>query len=95
VEEAFAGDVIGIYDPGVFEIGDTLTDGRALTFDEIPSFAPEHFARLEMVDPLRRKQLAKGVEQLAQEGTIQLYRPPRGVLETWCWVPSASFSSKW
>ena len=76
VDEAFAGDVLGVYDPGVFEIGDTLTDGPEFTFEEIPSFAPEHFARLVMADPLRRKQLQKGIEQLAQEGTIQLYRPP-------------------
>ena len=78
VEEAYAGDVIGVYDPGVFEIGDTLTDGADMSFDEIPSFAPEHFAKLEMVDPMRRKQFQKGLEQLAQEGTIQLYRPPAG-----------------
>jgi peptide chain release factor 3 len=76
VDEAFAGDVLGIYDPGVFEIGDTVTDGASFTFDEIPSFAPEHFSRLVMADPLRRKQLAKGIEQLGQEGTIQLYRQP-------------------
>jgi peptide chain release factor 3 len=67
---------MGIYDPGVFEIGDTITDGGNFVFEEIPSFAPEHFTRLVMADPLRRKQLAKGIEQLAQEGTIQLYRPP-------------------
>lgn len=78
VDEAFAGDVIGIYDPGIFEIGDTLTDGAKIVFEDIPSFAPEHFARVEMADPMRRKQLAKGIEQLAQEGTIQLYRPPEG-----------------
>ncbi len=77
-EEAYAGDVLGIFDPGYFEIGDTLTDGPEFTFEAIPSFAPEHFARLVLVDPLRRKQLSKGVEQLAQEGTIQLYRPPMG-----------------
>jgi peptide chain release factor 3 len=76
VDEAFAGDVLGVYDPGVFEIGDTITDGATFTFEEIPSFAPEHFARLVMADPMRRKQLAKGIEQLGQEGTIQLYRPP-------------------
>lgn len=76
VEHAYAGDVIGVYDPGTFEIGDTLTGGATFTFEEIPSFAPEHFSRLVMADPLKRKQLAKGVEQLAQEGTIQLYRPP-------------------
>lgn len=78
VEEAYAGDVMGIYDPGYFEIGDTLTDGADFTFEAIPSFAPEHFARLVLVDPLRRKQLTKGIEQLAQEGTIQLYKPPSG-----------------
>jgi peptide chain release factor 3 len=76
VEQAYAGDVLGVYDPGVFEIGDTLTDGPDLTFEDIPSFAPEHFARLVMADPMKRKQLGKGIEQLAQEGTIQLYRPP-------------------
>jgi peptide chain release factor 3 len=78
VEEAFAGDVIGLYDTGIFEIGDTLTDGSDLTFEGIPSFAPEYFARLVPSDPMRRKQLAKGMEQLAQEGTIQLYRPRAG-----------------
>jgi peptide chain release factor 3 len=76
VEQAYAGDVLGIYDPGIFEIGDTLTDGPEFTFEDIPSFAPEHFARLVMADPMKRKQLQKGMEQLAQEGTIQLYRPP-------------------
>jgi peptide chain release factor 3 len=78
VEEAYAGDVIGIYDPGSFEIGDTLTDGADVIFEAIPSFAPEYFARMVPTDPLRRKQLLKGMEQLAQEGTIQLYRPPAG-----------------
>jgi peptide chain release factor 3 len=78
VEEAWAGDVLGIYDPGVFEIGDTLTAGARLQYEEIPSFAPEHFARVVMIDPLRRKQLKKGLEQLSQEGTIQLYRPLKG-----------------
>lgn len=76
VDQAYAGDVLGVYDPGIFEIGDTLTEGRTLRFEDIPSFAPEHFSRLIMADPLKRKQLAKGIEQLAQEGTIQLYRPP-------------------
>lgn len=76
VEQAYAGDVLGIYDPGTFEIGDTLTDGADFRFEDIPSFAPEHFARLVMADPMKRKQLQKGMEQLAQEGTIQLYRPP-------------------
>ncbi len=78
VEEGFAGDVLGVYDPGMFEIGDTLTAGEKFTFEEIPSFAPEHFVRVAMLDPMRRKQLKKGLEQLAQEGTIQLYTPERG-----------------
>ncbi len=78
VEEAFAGDVFGAYDPGLFEIGDTLTGGTRLNFEGIPSFAPEHFARLVSIDPLKRKQLARGMDQLAKEGTIQLYRPPHG-----------------
>ncbi len=78
IDEAFAGDVIGIYDPGIFEIGDTVTANKSLQYEEIPSFAPEHFARCVMIDPMRRKQLKKGLDQLAQEGTIQLYRPPAG-----------------
>ncbi|MGC3999359.1 MAG: peptide chain release factor 3 [Anaeromyxobacter sp.] len=78
VDEGFAGDVVGIHDPGNLEIGDTLTGGSDFTFEGIPSFAPEHFTRLLLRDPLRRKQFAQGLEQLAQEGTIQLYRPPAG-----------------
>jgi peptide chain release factor 3 len=78
VDEGFAGDVVGIHDPGSLEIGDTLTGGSSFSFEGIPSFAPEHFTRLLLVDPLRRKQFAMGLEQLAQEGTIQLYRPPAG-----------------
>ncbi len=78
VDESYAGDVVGIHDPGNFEIGDTLTGGSRFAFEGIPSFAPEHFRRLALVDPMRRKQFATGIEQLAQEGTVQLYRPPVG-----------------
>ncbi len=78
VDEAFSGDVIGVHDPGIFDIGDTVTETSAFTFEPIPSFAPEYFARIVMMDPMRRKQLSRGLEQLAQEGTIQLYRPPSG-----------------
>ncbi len=78
VDESYAGDVVGIHDPGLFEIGDTLTQGSRFAFEAIPSFAPEHFRRLALVDPMRRKQFATGIEQLAQEGTVQLYRPPAG-----------------
>jgi len=74
VEDGYAGDVVGVYDPGIFEIGDTLTAKGKFSYEPIPSFSPEHFARVLMVDPMRRKQLKKGLEQLAQEGTIQLYR---------------------
>jgi peptide chain release factor 3 len=78
VDESYAGDVVGIHDPGNFEIGDTLTGGSRFAFEGIPSFAPEHFRRLALVDPMRRKQFGTGIEQLAQEGTVQLYRPPAG-----------------
>ncbi|MBW2732392.1 MAG: peptide chain release factor 3, partial [Deltaproteobacteria bacterium] len=79
VEEAFAGDIIGVFDTGIFQIGDTLTEGSTFEFEKIPSFAPEHFSRLVSLDPMRRKQLSRGIEQLAQEGTVQLYVPPRGL----------------
>lgn len=79
VEEAFAGDVVGVFDPGIFEVGDTLTGGSDLEYEKIPSFAPERFARMVSLDPLRRKQLTRGTEQLAKEGTIQLYRQPDGM----------------
>jgi peptide chain release factor 3 len=78
VEESFAGDVVGLHDTGTFEIGDTLTGGSSFAFEGIPSFAPEHFRRLALVDPMRRKQFSTGIEQLAQEGTVQLYRPAAG-----------------
>ncbi|HVO19663.1 MAG TPA: peptide chain release factor 3 [Anaeromyxobacter sp.] len=78
VEEGFAGDVVGVHDPGSLEIGDTLTGGSRFAFEGIPSFAPEHFTRLLLTDPMRRKQFTLGLTQLAQEGTIQLYRPPEG-----------------
>jgi len=77
-EESYAGDVVGLHDTGNLEIGDTLTEGSSFSYESIPSFAPEHFRRLALVDPLKRKQFARGIEQLAQEGTVQLYRPPAG-----------------
>jgi peptide chain release factor 3 len=77
VEEGYAGDVLGIYDPGIFEIGDTVSGGARLSFDEIPHFAPERFVRIVLRDPMKRKQLKKGLEELAQEGSVQLFRPPQ------------------
>ncbi|MBI5497727.1 MAG: peptide chain release factor 3 [Deltaproteobacteria bacterium] len=73
VDEAFAGDVIGIIDPGMFQIGDTLTEGERVAFEGIPRFSPEHFTRLRLKDPLKRKQLQQGLQQLALEGTVQVF----------------------
>lgn len=78
VDEGFAGDVLGIYDPGIFEIGDTVTGGARFAFDEIPHFAPEQFVRVVLVDPMKRKQLKKGLDELGQEGSVQLFKPPAG-----------------
>ena len=76
VDEAFAGDIIGLYDPGLFRIGDTLASEPGLAFDSVPRFSPEYFARVSLRDPMKRKQLQKGIEQLAEEGTIQLFTEP-------------------
>ena len=72
VDEAFAGDVLGIWDPGVLRIGDSLSTGPALEFPGIPRFSPEHFMRVRAKDPMRRKQLKKGLEELADEGAVLL-----------------------
>jgi peptide chain release factor 3 len=73
VEEAFPGDVVGLYDTGNFKIGDTLTEGEELKFIGIPSFSPEIFKELINKDPLRTKQLEKGIRQLTDEGVAQLF----------------------
>jgi len=73
VEEAWPGDVVGLYDAGNFKIGDTLTEGENLQFKGIPSFSPEIFKELENMDPLKTKQLDKGIEQLADEGLAQVF----------------------
>ena len=75
VEEAYAGDIIGIHNHGTIKIGDTFTDKEPLKFVGIPSFSPEHFRRVQLKDPMKRKQLQKGLEQLAEEGAVQLFRP--------------------
>ncbi len=75
VDEAFAGDIIGVFDPGIFSIGDTLCQSsRKFSFEGIPTFAPEHFARLRQVDTMKRKQFIKGVNQIAEEGAIQIFQ---------------------
>ena len=77
IEEAYAGDIIGVFDPGIFSIGDTLcAPGKKFQFDPIPTFAPEHFQRIRSIDTMKRKQFLKGVEQIAQEGAIQIFKTP-------------------
>lgn len=73
VEEAWPGDVVGLYDSGNFKIGDTLTEGENLQFKGIPSFSPEIFKEVENRDPLKSKQLEKGLQQLTEEGVAQLF----------------------
>ncbi len=75
VEEAYAGDIIGVFDPGIFSIGDTLcTSNQKFRYEGIPTFAPEHFARVRQVDTMKRKQFMKGITQIAQEGAIQIFQ---------------------
>ena len=82
VDEAYAGDIIGIFDPGVFSIGDTVCDPKhKCVFSGIPTFAPELFAVVRQKDTLKRKQFVKGVEQIAQEGAIQIFKIPGAGLE--------------
>ena len=75
VDEAYAGDIVGLFDPGIFSIGDTVCSGKHhVQYPQIPTFAPEMFARITQVDTLKRKQFVKGMEELAQEGAIQIFR---------------------
>ncbi len=82
VEEAYAGDVIGVFDPGIFSIGDTIcAPGKKFTYSGIPTFAPEHFCRVSAKDSMKRKQFVKGTEQIAQEGAIQIFKVPNSGME--------------
>ncbi|MGB3366352.1 MAG: peptide chain release factor 3 [Acidaminobacteraceae bacterium] len=75
VETAYPGDIIGLHDPGIFKIGDSLCeDNSKVRFDGIPLFAPEHFAKIITKDSMKRKQFMKGIEQLSEEGTIQVFK---------------------
>ena len=75
VEEAYAGDIIGVFDPGIFSIGDTVcAPSEQIEYEGIPTFAPEHFAKIRQVDTMKRKQFIKGVSQIAQEGAIQIFQ---------------------
>ena len=78
VEEAYPGDIIGIHNHGTIKIGDTFTDKEALKFTGIPNFAPEHFRKIYLKNPMKIKQLQKGLLQLAEEGAVQVFRPLMG-----------------
>ncbi|AFH93359.1 MULTISPECIES: peptide chain release factor 3 [Providencia] len=75
VENAYAGDIIGLHNHGTIQIGDTFTQGEDLKFTGIPNFAPELFRRIRLRDPLKQKQLLKGLVQLSEEGAVQVFRP--------------------
>lgn len=80
VEEAFPGDIIGVFDPGMFGIGDTLCEpGKQFTFQDFPVFPPEQFARVQAKDTMKRKQFVKGMTQLTQEGAVQVFRQPNTI----------------
>ena len=75
LDEAYAGDIIGVFDPGIFSIGDTICMPKAqFEYEGIPTFAPEHFARVRQMDTMKRKQFVKGINQIAQEGAIQIFQ---------------------
>ncbi len=75
LDEAYAGDIIGVFDPGIFSIGDTICMPKAqFAYEGIPTFAPEHFARVRQMDTMKRKQFVKGINQIAQEGAIQIFQ---------------------
>ena len=76
VDEAYAGDIVGITDTGLFQIGDSLSSGPKIHFGEMPRFPPEVFAKLSIANPLKRKQLQKAILQLSQEGVVQLFHDP-------------------
>ena len=76
VEKAYPGDIIGLFDTGVFRLGDTLCDGKKIRYEGIPVFAPEHFERVSAFDSMKRKQFVKGITQLAVEGAIQTFKRP-------------------
>ena len=82
VDEAYAGDIIGVFDPGIFSIGDTVSvPGKKFHFSGIPTFEPEHFMRVSPKDTMKRKQFIKGTEQIAQEGAIQIFKVPGAGME--------------
>ena len=91
IQVAYPGDIIGLYDPGIYALGDTLCEGkRRFRFAKIPIFAPENFARIRPLDSMKRKQFLKGIAQLSCEGAIQLYYRDEPALKKRCaawWAP--------
>ncbi len=82
IDTAYAGDIIGVFDPGIYSIGDTVcSPENKVRFEGIPTFAPEHFMMVEQVDSMKRKQFAKGMTQIAQEGAIQMFFEPGASME--------------
>ena len=73
IDEAYAGDILGVWDGGSLRIGDTLAEGRSFEFEGVPRFSPEHFVQVTLKDPMKRKQLKKGLQQLSEEGAVQLF----------------------
>lgn len=83
IEDAYPGDIIGLFDPGIFGIGDTLcAEGNKFKFENFPVFPPEQFARVYPKDSMKRKQFNKGMNQLTQEGAVQLFRQPSAAIES-------------
>ncbi len=74
LDEGFAGDILGLYDPGIFKIGDSFSLGEDLSFKGIPNFSPENFMKVRLADPLKGKQLEKGLVQLTEEGATQVFK---------------------
>jgi len=83
VDEAYAGDIIGLFDPGIFALGQTLSLGGDVQFDGVPLFAPEFFYRVAPLDSMKRKAFSRGMEQLSQEGAVQLFHLPDRGREEW------------
>lgn len=81
VEEAYPGDIVGLFDPGIFALGDTLHTGAPMQYEGIPLFAPEYFARVSAADTMKRKAFSKGIGQLAMEGAVQLFTEPNAATE--------------
>ena len=94
VEEAFSGDIIGLHNHGTIQIGDTFSDGEVLKYTGIPHFAPELFRRIRLKDPLKTKQLQKGLQQLSEEGSTQVFFFHK-IIMTSLLEPSVSCSLKW